>query len=139
MSKAVVGVAAIAFVFAFAAGGAKRKPAAGKSGADRLCAHAKAEFAEGKYAAVVRDLTSAIQIEGPDVEMYRLRAEAYMKLRDWPNATGDYDRILALGYQHASIYNSRAEALSKQGQSGKAIESYSRGIKLRLDDPAPWK
>ena len=138
MSRVVLWVTATSLFFAFMAGGAQRKPV-DQSGADRLLAHAKAAYSEGKYADTVRDLTAALQMKDPNLELYKLRAEAYMKLGDWANAVSDYDRILALGDEQASIYNSRGDALTKLGQFDRAIDSYSRAIKVRMDDPILWK
>ena len=45
----------------------------------RLFERGKAALAAGRYIEAIRNLTSAVEIQGPDVNLYRTRAETYLK------------------------------------------------------------
>src|SRR5690349_14479102 len=114
MSRVCFGAALLVCVAALAED--KRKPE------DGVLARARAEYGQRKYADAVRDLTAALDKHGQDPDFYRLRADCYMNLLQWANALEDYDRVIALGYEHASVYRARASALARLGQLDRAID-----------------
>ena len=52
----------------------------------------------------------------------------------------DFDRVLALGAETPDIYNHRAEAFAQtRDNSKRRSKAIPEAIRLRLDDPMPWK
>lgn len=121
-----------------ASSGAKRK-SEGSSEAVRLLALAKAERVQGRYADAARHLTGAVESGGPNAELYLERAAIYLELQLWSKAFDDSQRVLALGSSDPLAYSIRAHALWRLGRLNEAAESYSTAIRLRPEDPSPWR
>ncbi len=66
-----------------------------------------------------------------DFDIYRLRGDEYMAIKDYANAIHDYDEAVKLAPQVAILHEKRARALDFLGQSKNAAEERAKAMRLR--------
>jgi tetratricopeptide (TPR) repeat protein len=69
--------------------------AGGVQGAPDLLATARAQFGRGDYRTAITTLSTAIDADGRDAELWHWRSRSYLELRDYARAIADSERAVA--------------------------------------------
>jgi tetratricopeptide (TPR) repeat protein len=100
---------------------------------------AKTQLALDLPAKAVDDLTEALRLEPKNPDALRWRSETYDKLGNYRGVIADLTALFDQGVETSVLYSRAGAAHEHLGQHQLAADSYSKAIRLRLDDPIPWK
>jgi tetratricopeptide (TPR) repeat protein len=100
---------------------------------------AKAEIALNLPEKAVDDLTEAIRLDPKNPDALRWRSEMYVKLGNHRGVVTDLTALFDQGVETSPLYAERGAARQHLGQYQMAADDYGKAIRLRLDDPEPWK
>lgn len=78
----------------------------------------------------IAPLSRLLQLQGPDEELYLLRAAFSQSAGEYESAAADADRVLALNPTNQRAYNIKGAALGTLGQTGEAASAFSSAILL---------
>jgi protein O-mannosyl-transferase len=79
---------------------------------------------KGEYQAAVEAYTRALELNGNSSGAYINRANAFVKMKKFPEAFADYDRALQLSPDDRDAYADRARAFMASGQTERAIRDF---------------
>lgn len=85
----------------------------------------------------IRFLTQTIALDRNFTAAHELRAEAYLKLKEYRKAIRDFDRVLELapsGENARIAYNDRGIAKSSQGQYEAAVQDFTKSIAMGCNE-----
>ena len=99
---------------------------------------ADVQMGSGNMPGASATYTRLAEIEYPDAAIYLKRAGCYRKTQEYDKASKDLEKYLSLypGNKEAISLSGKIE--SERGDNLKAIEFYSRNIKLHPDDPQSY-
>jgi tetratricopeptide (TPR) repeat protein len=100
---------------------------------------AKTELALELPAKAVDDLTESIRLDPKEPDALRWRSETYAKLGNYRGVIADLTALFDLGVETSALRSQRGAAHEHLGQHQLAADDYGKAIRLRLDDPVPWK
>ena len=78
--------------------------------------------------AALQDSNEAIRLDDSDVDAYRTRAAAYVKLQQYELAKVDLDRVLRANKMDAEAYRLRGSALVGLNRVRRALTDFSTSI-----------
>jgi lipoprotein NlpI len=95
-----------------------------------LLVRAKQEFESGRQQEALRIVTGAIKQDQGNIAALMLRASIHDRLRQHVQAIADYDRIIELAPDNASVFHARGSSRFKGGDVKGSIADFDREIGL---------
>jgi len=78
----------------------------------------------------LRQANKEIDLNDQDINAYYARADIYRKMKRYPLAISDYQRIIEINPGYANVYNERGITFGKLGQFERAREDFDIAINL---------
>jgi eukaryotic-like serine/threonine-protein kinase len=85
------------------------------------------------YPASLKACESALRLRPRDVKACRLRADALLELKRWPEALQALDDCLSYGPPDAAVFRARAVLRTRLGQYAGAQTDYTRALEIEPD------
>ena len=97
------------------------------------------KYYDGNAEGAIKDFNQAIELTPDDVEIYKLRAQARLKLGEHQAAIEDYNQAIKLNPEDAALYKGRAKAKSDSGNHTGAIADYNQALKINPNAADTYK
>lgn len=97
---------------------------------------ALANFAKGNFDKSIADLDVAIKKSSEPVALYKLRAQAKFRTKDWGAAVIDYSTAIKLDPKSPDAYFYRGLTLLNQGKDMEAQRDFDKFLELAPDEKA---
>ena len=97
---------------------------------EQLKNRARESVAAGEPGPAIEALSQAIGLAPQDSQLFHLRADVYVLLREFANAQADYSLAIQADPQNAQLYNVRGYFLMQQGAANDAIADFTKAIAL---------
>lgn len=104
----------------------------------QLIGKARAAVVAGQNLVAVESISQAIGISPEDADLFRMRADVYVRLREMANARADFSTAIRLQPERADFRNYRGYFLMSQGLTKEAVEDFNEAIKLDVKHAPAW-
>lgn len=80
-------------------------------------------------------LDHAVELDGTQAELHKLRADVYLKLQRYEDAVAAYDSVLALQPRAVPALTGKGFALTRLGRPREGIDANLRALEIAPNDP----
>ena len=87
-------------------------------------------YKSGKYQKALEDFDSALARDPGNAEIYRVRGDTNLRLKNPDRALADYSKSLELNPKDAVAYNNRGLVYHELNELDKALEEYSHALAI---------